>query len=209
MDLIKYDQYKNDIFNKLNFPFASGKKMLDCGCGNGIDSEIFIHEFGLETCGIDVYRDKNIANIPGLTFKEAGIYEIPFNDNEFDYVFLHDVLHHIDEKNQSREEHLKGLAEIKRVCKKGGEIIILEGNRYNPLFYPHMVKMEGHNHFKQSYFKEIINTAFNDCEVKFKFFECHLYPKKFLRFWKAYESIMEKLIPSQFLAYNVAIIRKK
>lgn len=209
MNLIKYDQYKNDIFNKLDFPFEAGKKMLDCGCGNGIDSEIFINEFGLETCGIDVYKDKNIDNIKGLTFKEAGIYAIPFGDNEFDYVFLHDVLHHIDEKNQSREKHIAGLNEIKRVCKKNGEIIVLEGNRYNPLFYPHMVKMRGHNHFKQSYFKGIINSAFNGYEIKFKFFECHLYPKKFVWFWKSYEFLMEKFSPQQFLAYNVAIIKKK
>jgi acetyltransferase-like isoleucine patch superfamily enzyme len=206
MNLEKYDQYKSDIFNKLNFPFEAGKKMLDCGCGNGIDSEIFINEFGLETCGIDVYKDKNIDKIKGLTFKEAGIYNIPFNDDEFDYVFLHDVLHHIDEKNQSRKKHLQALDELKRVVKKNGKIIIVEGNRYNPLFYPHMVKMRGHNHFKQSYFKEIVSSAFNGYKIEFKFFECHLYPKNFLWFWKIYEKIMERYVPSRYLAYNVAVI---
>ena len=129
----KYGQYKNDIFNKLGFSFEKGKKILDVGCGNGSDGEVFIQEFGLDTYGIDIYEHENIHNVKGLKFKKAGIYQIPFPDNTFDYVFLHDVLHHIDEKHQSYNQHRKALLEVKRVCKKGGNIIIIEGNRYNPL----------------------------------------------------------------------------
>jgi acetyltransferase-like isoleucine patch superfamily enzyme len=69
-----------------------------------------------------------------------------------------------------------------------------------------MVKMRGHNHFRQSYFKEIVRSAFIGCKIKFKFFECHLYPKNFLWFWKMYEKIMEKCVSSRYRAYNVAII---
>jgi len=204
--LTKYNQYKNDIFNKLNFDFQSGKKILDVGCGDGSDAKIFIDEFGLDAYGIDVYKHENLDGINGLKYRESGIFQIPFEDETFDYVFLHDVMHHIDEQGQNHEKHLAGLRELKRVAKKGGQIIIMEGNRYNPLFYPHMVKALGHNHFKQSYFKKIMGEVFSD--VRFKYFEAHLYPKGFLWFWKAYEKIMEKCIPDLFLAYNVAIIKK-
>ena len=143
----------------------------------------------------------------GLNFKKAGILNIPFENNSFDYIFLHDVLHHIDEENQSQEIHIKGLKELERVVKKNGYIIIIEGNRYNPLFYPHMVKMLGHNHFKQSYFKRTIKNVFNDsCNIKFKYFEAHAYPWG-LFFWKIYEGIMEKISPKYFLAYNIVIIK--
>ena len=67
--------------------------------------------------------------------------------------------------------------------------------------------MCGHNHFKQSYFKKIINQAFDGCEIELKFFECHLYPKNFLWFWKIYEFIMENFSSRLFLAYNVAVIK--
>jgi len=205
-NLSKYGQYKSDIFNKLNFNFEKGKKLLDVGCGDGTDAEIFIKNFKLNTFGIDIYKHKNIKNLKRFKYKKAGIYKIPFKNETFDYIFLHDVLHHIDEEKQSYENHIKGLTELKRVCKKGRIIIILEGNRYNPLFYPHMVKMLGHNHWKQSYFKKVIKDVFSD--VQFKFFEAHAYPKKFIWFWKIFEKIMEAIIPQQFLAYNVAIIRK-
>lgn len=115
-------------------------------------------------------------------------------------------MHHIDEENQNHDKHIMGLEELKRVTKKGGKIIIVEGNRFNPLFYPHMVKMCGYNHFKQSYFKKIIREAFPS--VKFKFFESHLYSKKYLKAWKVYEKIMESIAPKSILSYNVAIIDK-
>ena len=101
-----------------------------------------------------------------------------------------------------------GLRELKRVCKKGGFVIIVEGNRYNPLFFPHMVKMKGHEHFRQSYFKKIIAEVFSNDSVNFKFFEAHLYPKPLLSVFKIYEFFMEHLIPKKFIAYNAAIIKK-
>lgn len=206
VNLSKYGQYKNDIFTKLNFNFTSRKKLLDVGCGDGSDSIIFIKEYKLNTHSIDIYKHANINKIKGIKFKKAGIYNIPYADSTFDYVFLHDVLHHIDEKKQSIKKHLKALNELKRVCKKGGYIIIVEGNRFNPLFYPHMVLMLGHNHFSQGYFKKIVSTVFP--KAIFKFFEAHYYPHRFVSIWKIYEMIMETFMPSLFLAYNVSIIKK-
>jgi ubiquinone/menaquinone biosynthesis C-methylase UbiE len=204
-NLKKYGQYKNDLFTKLNFEFKKDKKLLDVGCGDGSDAEIFIREFKLNTYGIDIYKDKNIKNVKGLKFKKAGIYNIPFKNASFDYVFLHDVLHHIDEPKQRYKKHIEGLNELKRVVKKNGYIIIVEANRYNPLFYPHMVKMRGHNHFKQKYFKKIVKDVFSN--AKFFHFEAHLYPSSYLRIWKLYEYIMEKLISKKFNAYNVVVIK--
>jgi len=200
----QYGQYKKDIFSKLDFSFKPKKRILDVGCGDGSDANIFINEYKLDAYGIDIYKHKNIDKIKSFKYKKAGIYKIPFKDHFFDYVFLHDVLHHIDEKNQSIRNHLRALKELKRVVKKKGFIVIIEGNRYNPLFYPHMVKKLGHNHWKQSYFIKTINKVFDN--VNFKFFEAHAYPKRFLFFFKTYEYLMELISPKSFLAYNVAVI---
>lgn len=199
-------QYKDDIFNKLGFDFVKEKRLLDVGCGDGSDAKIFIEQYGLKTCGIDIYKHRNIKNVKGLEFKKAAIFKIPYADSYFEYVFLHDVLHHIDEPKQRYRKHIQGLKEIKRVCKKNGTIIILEANRYNPLFYPHMVLLCKHNHFKKSYFKKLINSVFNNVELKE--FEAHLYPKKLLKFFKVYEKIMEKFsFLKPFLAYSAVIIK--
>jgi ubiquinone/menaquinone biosynthesis C-methylase UbiE len=203
--LALYCQYKNDIFNKLGIDFEPGKKILDVGCGDGSDAEIFINHFDLNVYGVDIYKDKKIENLKTLIFKEASIYRIPFVDDSFDYVFCHDVLHHIDEKNQAKDKHLEALCELRRVVKDDGRIIIVESNRYNPLSYPHMVIMMGHNHWRQSYFKKIISEVFT--LIEFKSFEVHAYPKNWIWFWKSYELLMEKFF-SKFLDYNVAIIKK-
>jgi ubiquinone/menaquinone biosynthesis C-methylase UbiE len=201
----KYGQYKHDMFEKMNLDLVKNKRILDVGCGAGTDAEIFIKEYGLDVYAIDIYKDENIKNIKNIKFKKAGIYKIPFADNMFDYVFLHDVLHHIDEKNQNRENHIKALKELERVTKKDGYIYIVEGNRFNPLFYPHMVKMKGHDHWRQSYFIASIVSVFTNSS--FKFFECHLYPEKYIKFWEIYEKFMEKFMPKSLLAYNFAIIK--
>ena len=203
-----YRQYKEDLFTKLDFTFLSGKKILDVGCGDGTDALIFRENCGLDVYGLDVYKHPEIEGILGQKFilTKKGIFNLPYVDNEFDYVFLHDVLHHIDEGYQRYETHVKGLQNLLRIVRPGGSIIIVEANRYNPLFYPHMVKKLGHEHFTQKYFKEIINEVLPQSE--FKFFEAHLYPKKTLWFWKIYEFLMEKFSPKQFLAYNVAIYTK-
>lgn len=206
LNSLKYNQYKVDFFSKLNFDFISGKKILDIGCGDGTDANIFIKEYKLDAYGIDIYKHKNVNKIFGLKFIRAGIYKIPYADSIFDYVFLHDVLHHIDESKQRIKKHIEALQEVKRVCNKSGSIIIVEANRYNPLFYPHMVIMLGHSHFKQSYFKKIVNEVFP--QATFKYFEAHLYPHRFIKIWKIYEKIMELVIPKRFLAYNVSFIKK-
>lgn len=205
--IANYNQYKNDFFNKLSFNFKKGKKILDVGCGEGTDALIFINEYGLKFYGIDVYKDQNVAK-QKLNFKLGSIYKIPHEKEMFDYVYVHDVLHHIDGKNRSENKHIEGLKELRRVCKKGGQIIIVEGNRYNPLFYPHMVKIRKHEHFTQAYFIALIKNVFKNDKLSFRFFEAHLYPQKLLFLFKIYEYLMEHLSPKQFLAYNAAIIKK-
>jgi len=208
-DFKKYGQYRNDIFNKMDINFERGKKLLDVGCGDGSNGEIFIKEFGLDVCGVDIYEHENIKNIKNLKFKKAGIYNIPFKENSFDYVFLHDVLHHIDEQNQSYKRHIKGLRELKRVCKNGGYIIILEANRYNPLCYPHMVLIRGHNHFTQEYFKKVLKGVFGE-NINFRSFEAHLYPPKFLKLFKIFEFISEKYqCFTSLRSYNLAVVNNE
>jgi len=201
----KYGQYKKDIFEKLSFDFQPWKKILDIWCWDWIDAKIFYDVYDLDVYWIDIYKHSNIDTINWLKFQKLWVFDMNFPNEEFDYVFLHDVLHHVDEDNQSYEKHIKALSNIKRICKKWWYIIIVEWNRYNPLFYPHMVRMLWHNHFKQWYFHKIVWDVFTN--ISYKYFEAHYYPSKYLKLWKVYEKFMECFCPNKFLAYNVAIIK--
>lgn len=197
------DRYIKDIFTKLDVSFKKGSAILDVGCGDGIFTKFFKEILGLNVCGIDIYRSSLLDS--SIKFKKASIYKIPFRDNSFDCIFLKNIMHHVDEPRQRKNRHKKALLELKRVCRKKGKIIIIEANRYNPLFYVHMVMFGKHDHFRQSYFISVVNSVFPN--AKFKFFEAHLYPfPSFIQAFKCYERLMEWFSPRAFLAYNVAII---
>jgi len=201
-------QYTKDVFRKLNYPLKRGNTILDVGCGDGSDGRFFETIYGLKWRGIDTHRNAAVKTA-GSKFTTGSIFQIPFNDNTFDYVFTHDVIHHIDEHHQRKQKHFAGLKELRRVCKRGGTIIIVEANRYNPLFYPHMVKMLGHNHLRQSYFKKLIHDSYQTDLIQFRFFEAHFYPPLLVQFFRIYEFIMEHIMPKEFIAYNAAIIKKR
>ena len=204
--LERSSQYHRDLFQKLNFSFKKGKRILDIGCGEGVDSSIFSRPYKLETHASDLFRHKNFDKLKRIKFKTGSIFKLSYPNTFFDYVFLHDVLHHVDEPHQSKNRHTAALKEAYKVVKNRGSLIIVEGNRYNPMFYPHMVLMLGHNHFTQSYFKHLILELFP--QAKFKFFEAHVYPHGWIWIFKVYEWLMEHMVPESFRAYNVAIITK-
>jgi ubiquinone/menaquinone biosynthesis C-methylase UbiE len=113
-----------------------------------------------------------------------------------------DVLHHVD----NPEEVIR---EIKRISKRNSRLIIIEANRYNPLFYIHMTKMLGHNHFTRGNFMNLITENFSN--VEFKFVESHVWPtnNKFITsLLHKIEKIIDRIFfCCPFLAYNIAIIK--
>jgi ubiquinone/menaquinone biosynthesis C-methylase UbiE len=98
-----------------------GMRLLDCGCGpGGITLGLAQRVNPGEVIGIDVSgpqleraREQAItANVPA-TFREAGVYSLPFPDADFDAVFSHALFEHL-------AEPLRALGEIHRVLKPGG-----------------------------------------------------------------------------------------
>jgi SAM-dependent methyltransferase len=91
----------------------------DIGCGNGknmlyrTDCYNYGCDFSSEL--VDICLEKNLNVI------EGDILEIPFEDNQFDYTICIAVIHHLS----TREKRIKAIEELKRVTKKGGEILIL------------------------------------------------------------------------------------
>ena len=160
--------YQQTVFEQLGLQLAGSERVLDLGCGEGADADWFAQR-ARSTVGIDLSEHPRWATLahPGLSFQTADAQALPFPDAAFDLVFLKDVLHHAQDPSRV-------LDEAGRVCAPGGRIYIVEGNRFNPLFYVHMTLMLGHQHFRRPVFENLVRRRFP--QARFVHFEAHVYP---------------------------------
>lgn len=195
--------FKKDFYQRIGgLEQYKNKTVLDLGCGDGEDS-FEIAKYANKVTGVDIIGNLNWnrRKKKNLQFKVSKAEKLPFKDRSFNGLFLKDVIHHVADIE-------KTLKEIKRVTTKDALIILIEGNRYNPLFYIHMTKMHGHEHLSQKDFKKLVLKYFPD--AKFIHFEAHFIPFLDERVFKAFillERILAKLpFINKLLSYNVAII---
>ena len=110
-------------FKKINFnSFFKNKLILDAGCGNGRYSFALANLNPKKVIGIDFGNlglsvGKKTFKYKNLELKQANVLKIPYKDNSFDFVLSNGVIHHT-------EDFKKGIQEIVRVCKPGGDIYI-------------------------------------------------------------------------------------
>ena len=160
--------YQQTVFERLGLTLAGPERVLDLGCGDGADADWFARR-AASTVGIDLSEHPRWATLsrPGLSFQTADAQELPFPDAAFDLVFTKDVLHHAQDPSRV-------LDEAGRVCKPGGRIYIVEGNRFNPVLYLHMTLMLGHQHFRRPVFRALVRRRFP--HARCLQFEAHVYP---------------------------------
>ena len=112
--------------------------VLEVGCGVGAQTSIICSR-NPETrfTSIDL-SENSIAKaeemigsigIRNVTFRQADVYDLPFEDESFDHVFVCFILEHL-------ANPVKALLEIKRVLKRGGTITAIEGDHGSTYFYP-------------------------------------------------------------------------
>ncbi len=97
------------------------KSVLDAGCGGGRYSYAIRKLGAKKVMGVD-YGDlglkiarANYGKTKNLSFKKGNVLNLPFKNNSFDVVFSNGVIHHTTNVK-------KGLSELVRVCKTGGNI---------------------------------------------------------------------------------------
>jgi len=115
-----------------------GEHVLDVGCGTGgvtIPAKIRVGKIG-GAVGIDpapemiaVARQKASRQGLEIDFRVGVIESLPFSDGTFDAVTSSLMMHHLPKHLQ-----VKGLAEIRRVLKPGGRLLIADMMRSNTSF---------------------------------------------------------------------------
>ena len=130
-----YDKFRYDMESHipacLDALGVSGKRVLEIGLGQGADSESLIRRgarwSGVDLTGESVERVRTRLTLRDLPFddlKQGSVLDLPFEDNSFDMVFSHGVLHHVPEISQAQKE-------IHRVLRPGGELVIMMYARWS------------------------------------------------------------------------------
>ena len=116
----------DEFYGKYNFDFTD-TLVLDAGCGLGGKTVYYAQKGCRHIYGVDMDRkhielsesfaaEKGITN---ATFQIESLEAMSFASNTFDFIFLNGVLEHI-----VRDKLVPALAELKRVLKPGGRILI-------------------------------------------------------------------------------------
>jgi len=109
---------------------AGEGRLLEVGCGEGGNLFHLGPRAGL-TVGLDYACAKLVfasGAIPWGRFAGADALSLPFRSGAFDRVLIRDVLHHLP-----RDRQREAVAELFRVCRSGGEVVVIEPNGRNPL----------------------------------------------------------------------------
>ena len=100
-------------------------RILDVGCGIGAYVEKF-RLFSGQVHGVDVDSDKVAKaseNLPNIQVAPAEV--LPYPAGSFDFVFLHEVIEHVESDREA-------IAEAVRVTEPGGHVVIYAPNRLYP-----------------------------------------------------------------------------
>ena len=117
----------------VDFDALAGKDVLDVGCGSGIATQL-LAEAGANVTAVDltewaIETTRRRLDAFGLagTVRQEDAENLPFADESFDLVFSWGVIHHSSDMDRA-------LAELVRVCRRGGEIVLMVYHRRSLFF---------------------------------------------------------------------------
>lgn len=130
---IKYDEFRykteGHIIDELDSLNLKNKKVLEIGLGQGSDSQKLIERgaiyYGIDLTPESVKRVKKRFKLFNLKYKKVILGDaknLPFENNFFDIIYSHGVIHHSPDIK-------KIVNEIYRVLNKNGELVLMLYNK--------------------------------------------------------------------------------
>lgn len=105
-------------------------RLLDVGCGTGImhgplaRASVDIHGVDVSAASLDEAAARN----PQVDYRHYDGRRLPYDDQSFDVAFACCVLHHV-----AVADWTAFVAEMARVVRPGGMVVVFEHNPFNPL----------------------------------------------------------------------------
>jgi ubiquinone/menaquinone biosynthesis C-methylase UbiE len=161
--------------------YPKGSLVLEAGCGVGAQSVILasqspdakITSMDISPSSILKAQERiNAEKIKNITFLQGDIFNLPFEEESFDHVFVCFVLEHL-------KDPVLALKKLKKILKKGGSLTVIEGDHDTSVFHPYsddasktidcLVKLQakagGNALIGRELYPVISNAGFNDISV--------------------------------------------
>jgi SAM-dependent methyltransferase len=112
--------------------------VLEAGCGTGAQTVIIApNNPQCSFISIDIAEDALLKaeekikkeNIDNVRFQVADVFNLPFDNESFDHIFICFLLEHLPEPEEA-------LTSLKKVLKKGGTITVIEGDHGSAYYHP-------------------------------------------------------------------------
>ncbi len=138
----------------LRWATFAGRRVLDVGCGVGMYTAAFLRETP-RVFGVEIERERALE----ARERAAGVIQspgerLPFPDAAFDIVFSHEVLEHVADDRACA-------AEMVRVTRPGGRIVVFAPNRLYP-FETHGIFWRGRYRFGNAPLVNWLPTGLRD-----------------------------------------------
>lgn len=111
---------------------SKAHRALEVGCGHGIRTRLMAKHFpNVEVIGVD--RSLELlgteSSVKNLSFIHADLYDLPFCDESFDFIYARLVFMHLSDPKQA-------IKNLKRLLSPGGKILIEDADRDCMFFEP-------------------------------------------------------------------------
>jgi ubiquinone/menaquinone biosynthesis C-methylase UbiE len=119
--------------------YPSGSRVLECGCGTGAQTVLLasrnpaakIFSVDVSADSLDQARRRvEAAGHRNVKFHNADLFNLPFDSEHFDHIFLCFVLEHL-------AEPVAALQAMRRVLRRDGTITVIEGDHGSWYCHPH------------------------------------------------------------------------
>jgi ubiquinone/menaquinone biosynthesis C-methylase UbiE len=166
---------KRRLFEMMDVENIDGKRILDVGCGRGVES-VVCAKYGASVAGVDISGEaikiaKMVSDANNVSdrcdFSVQNVQNMEFKDRKFDIVLCNAVLHHI-------LKYEGAIQEMVRVLKEDGKFVFGGSLRRNPVYnkmrnlkrYIRGERVEGDVDLKMSDIEDI-SKYFEKCEYEF------------------------------------------
>lgn len=118
--------------------YPSGSKILEAGCGVGAQTislagnspDAHFTSVDISESSVAVAKKKILgAGYKNVSFQQGDIFELPFELESFDHLFICFVLEHLSQP-------LEAIECLTKLLKVGGTITVIEGDHGSTYFYP-------------------------------------------------------------------------